>query len=162
MTFGARRLRFGEKGLVLVGVLWLKIILIAIVAIASQNSRLDFKVRVVGTEELRCRWACRAGIEKAVGILNEDPKECDDLTELWSENDEDFNGIALEGCAFSVRVIDEASKLNVNTATKAQLMVVCVALRLDRPDMLLVSSQLLDRRFTESAMTAVGFSLLVL
>ena len=104
------------------GVLWLKIILLAIVAISAQNSRLDFKVRVLGTEELRCRWACRAGIEKAVGILNEDSRESDDLTELWSDNDEDFNDVVLEGCHFAVRVIDEASKLNVNTATKEQLM----------------------------------------
>jgi len=116
------RLTLGENGLVLVGVLWLKIILIAIVAIVVQNSRLDLKVRAVGMEELRCRWACRAGIEKAVGILNEDPRESDDLTELWSDNDEDFNGIGLEMCRFTVRVIDEASKLNINTATKEQLM----------------------------------------
>ena len=73
-------------GLVLVGVLWLKIILLAILALSVQNSRLDLKVRAVGMEELRCRWACRAGMEKAVGILNEDPRECDDLTELWSDN----------------------------------------------------------------------------
>ena len=111
-----------EGGVVLVGVLWLKIILLAIVAISAQNSRLDFKVRVLGTEELRCRWACRAGIEKAIGILNEDPRECDDLTELWSDNDEDFNDVILVGCHFAVRLIDEASKLNINTATKEQLL----------------------------------------
>ncbi|HLB72531.1 MAG TPA: type II secretion system protein GspK [Sedimentisphaerales bacterium] len=139
----------GEKGLVLVGVLWLKIILIAIVAIAVQNSRLDFKVRVIGTEELRCRWACRAGIEKAVGILNEDPKECDDLTELWSDNDEDFNGITLEGCVFSVRVIDEASKLNVNTATKVQLM--------ELPEMLEeIADAIIDWRDSDSTVSGAG------
>ena len=121
-TPGALRLALCERGLVLVGVLWLKIILLAIVALSAQNSRLDLKVRALGTEELRCRWASRAGVEKAVGILNEDPRECDDLTELWSNNDEDFNDIALERCRFTVRVIDQASKLNINTATKEQLM----------------------------------------
>jgi general secretion pathway protein K len=115
--------RCGRRGgLVLVGVLWLQVILIAIVAIVSQNSRLDLKVRAVGIEELRCRWACRAGVEKAVAILNEDPRECDDLSESWSDNDADFNDVSLDMCNFTVRVIDEAGKLNINTATKNQLM----------------------------------------
>ena len=111
-----------EKGFILVAVLWLKVLLIAMVAISARNSRLDMKVRAVRTEELRCRWAGRAGLEKAVGILNEDTKESDSLLDLWSDNDEDFNDIPLEGCRFTVRVIDESSKLNVNVATKAQLM----------------------------------------
>ena len=111
-----------EKGFILVAVLWLKVLLIAMVAISARNSRLDMKVRAVRTEELRCRWAGRAGLEKAVGILNEDTKESDSLLDLWSDNDEDFNDIPLEGCRFTVRVIDESSKLNVNVATKAQLI----------------------------------------
>lgn len=109
-------------GVVLVGVLWLKIVLLAICAIASKNCWIDYKVRTVCVEELRCRWACRAGIEKAVAILNEDPKESDDLTELWSDNEEDFNNVPLEMCNFTVRVIDESSKLNINIVTKDQLM----------------------------------------
>lgn len=104
------------------GVLWLKIILIAMVAILSQNSRLDLKVRAIVIEEFRCRWACRAGVEKAVAILVEDPRECDDLRELWSDNDADFNNVSLEMCNFTVRVIDEAGKLNINSVTKEQLM----------------------------------------
>jgi len=111
-----------RKGLVLVGVLWLKVILVAMVAVLSRSSRLDLKVRAMGIEELRCRWACRAGIEKAVAILNEDTRESDSYADLWSENYEDFNDIPLEGCRFTVQVIDEASKLNINTATKKQLM----------------------------------------
>jgi len=112
----------GKNAVVLVGVLWLKVILLALVAVAMQNSRLDLRIRHLGTEQLRCRWACRAGTEKAVAILNEDTKESDSLVDLWSDNEEDFNNVYLEGCHFSVRVIDEASKLNINTATKDQLM----------------------------------------
>ena len=112
----------GKNAVVLIGVLWLKVILLALVAVVMQDSRLDLRVRHLGTEELRCRWACRAGTEKAVAILNEDTKESDSLTDLWSDNEEDFNGVYLEGCHFSVRVVDEASKLNINTATKNQLM----------------------------------------
>lgn len=111
-----------NKGLVLVGVLWLKVVLIAMVAIVAQSSRLDMKVRVMRTEELRCKWACRAGIEKAIGILNEDTRESDSEMDLWCDNGEDFNDIMLENCRFTVRVIDEASKLNINTVTREQLL----------------------------------------
>lgn len=97
-------------------------ILTIIATSVGQNSRLDTKVSNIRTEELRCRWACRAGIETAIGVLNEDLRESDSLTELWSDNDEDYNDISLERCWFSVKVIDESSKLNINTVTKPQLM----------------------------------------
>ncbi len=111
-----------RKGLVLVAVLWVVVLLMAIVATVGRTSRLDMKVRQIETEELRCKWACRAGIETAIGILNEDTRGSDTLNDYWSDNDEDFNDIALEGCYFTVRVIDEASKLNVNVATRDQLL----------------------------------------
>ncbi len=112
-----------KKALVLVGVLWIVAVLTIIATSVGQNSRLDMKVSTVRTEELRCKWACRAGIEKAIGILNEDLRESDNLTELWSDNDEDFNNVSLERCWFSVKVVDESSKLNINTVTKQQLLV---------------------------------------
>ena len=111
-----------KKALVLVGVLWIVALLTVIATSVGQNSRLDIKVSAVRTEELRCKWACRAGIEKAIGILNEDLRESDCLTDLWSDNHEDFNDISLERCWFSVKVIDESSRLNINTVTKQQLL----------------------------------------
>jgi len=111
-----------KKGLVLVAVLWIVVLLMVIVATVGRSGMLDTRVRLLRTEELRCKWACRAGIEKAVAILNEDTRESDHLLDLWSYNDTDFNNVSLEGCWYNVRVIDEAGKLNINTATKEQLM----------------------------------------
>ncbi len=111
-----------KKGLVLVAVLWLMVVLMAMVAIIGRNSRLDMKVSLLTMEKLRCKWTCRAGIETAIGVLNEDTRESDSLTDFWSDNDEDFNDIALEKCWFTVWVVDEASKLNINTVTKKQLL----------------------------------------
>ena len=111
-----------KKGLVLVAVLWLMVVLMAMVATVGRNSRLDTKVSLLRMEQLRCKWACRAGTETVIGVLNEDTRESDSLTDLWSDNDEDFNDIALEKCWFTVWVVDEASKLNINTATKEQLL----------------------------------------
>ena len=112
-----------KKGLVLVAVLWVVAVLMIIAATVGQTSRLDAKVsRLVRMEQLRCKWSCRAGIETAIGVLNEDFRESDSLTDLWSDNEEDLSNIKLEQCWFDVMVIDEASKLNVNTATKEQLL----------------------------------------
>jgi general secretion pathway protein K len=111
-----------KKGLVLVAVLWLMVVLMAMVATVGRNSRLDAKVSHLRMEELHCKWACRAGIEKAIAVLYEDLRESDCLTDLWSDNAEDFNDIVMEGCVFTVQVVDEASKLNINTATREQLL----------------------------------------
>lgn len=111
-----------NTGLVIVTVLWMIILLGAIVAAICRTSRLDTKVCIAGTEGLHLAWACKAGIDTAVAVLNEDDKESDNLNDLWASNEEDFNDIELDTCIFNVRVIDEAGKLNINTATKKHLL----------------------------------------
>ena len=114
--------KVNNKGLVLVTVLWVVVVLMVIVAVLGRKSRLDTKVCIARIEGTRCKWASRAGIEKAIGVLNEDTRESDCLTDFWSDNEEDFNDILLESCWFTVRVFDESSKLNINTVTKGQLL----------------------------------------
>jgi type II secretory pathway component PulK len=111
-----------RHGLILIAVLWMVAVMTAIVAVVGQTSRLNMKMAMAATDEVRCKWACRAGTENAIAVLNEDLKDSDCLSDLWSDNDEDFNDVAMERCRYSVRVIDEAAKLNINTATKDQLM----------------------------------------
>jgi type II secretory pathway component PulK len=108
--------------LILVGVLWVVMVMTAIAAIVGQTSRLNLKMAAATADELRCQWACRAGTENAIAVLNEDLRDTDCLLDLWSDNDDDFNNVPLERCAYSVRVTDEAGKLNVNTATREQLL----------------------------------------
>jgi type II secretory pathway component PulK len=112
-----------NQGMILVAVLWMIAVMTAIAAIVGQTSRLNMKMAVSATDELRCKWACRAGTESAVALLNEDLRDSDSLLDLWSSNDADFNDVALERCRYTVRVTDEAGKLNINTVTKDQLMV---------------------------------------
>jgi DNA uptake protein ComE-like DNA-binding protein len=116
------RTKCNTKGLVLVTVLWITVVLMVIVAALGRQSRLDTKVTLARLEGVRCKWSSRAGIEKAIGILNEDTRESDCLTDLWSDNEEDLNDVYLQNCWFTVRVVDEASKLNINTVTKGQLL----------------------------------------
>ncbi len=138
-----------KKGLVLVAVLWIVVVMTAIVAIVSQTSRLDLKMAVAAMDEVRCKWACRAGTETAFAVLNEDPKDADCLSDLWSDNDEDFDNVQVERCRYSVRVIDEAGKLNINTATKEQLM----SLRYMEPE---IADAILDWRDRDENPTAEG------
>jgi type II secretory pathway component PulK len=114
--------RSKNKGLVIIAVLWMVVVLMVMIAILGRKSRLDMKVCLARTEAVRCKWACRAGIEKAMAVLNEDETENDGLLDLWSDNPEDFNDVMLDQCFFTVRVIDELSKLNINAITKEQLL----------------------------------------
>lgn len=113
---------YDRKGLILVTVLWVVIILIVILTAVMRTSLLDTKLCFTGAEMLRCKWACRAGVDTAIAVLKEDPTASDSLGDMWSRNDKDFNDVMLEQCLFSVRVVDEAGKLNINTATKEQLL----------------------------------------
>ncbi len=116
------RIVIKKKGLVLVGVLWLVIILTVVISTTGRSSRLDTKVTMSRIEEIRCKWAGRGGVEKALALFNEDDTEADCLTDIWSNNPEDLNDIALERCRLTVRVVDESGKLNVNTATREQFL----------------------------------------
>jgi type II secretory pathway component PulK len=111
-----------KKGLVLVGVLWIVIVLTAIVAILGRKSRMDSKIVLSRTEAVRTKWAARAGIERAVAILNEDEKDIDGIYDLWYSSPEDFNDFQIGNCRYNVIVSDESGKLDINTASFDQLM----------------------------------------
>lgn len=112
----------GLRGMALVAVLWLLMLLTVLVTVLAKTVRLDSYVSRSTTEQVRCRWAMRAGVEKAMALLNDDTKASDTLSDMWHENDADCNDIILDGCILSIRIIDEAGKLSINTATKKQLM----------------------------------------
>lgn len=110
------------RGMALVAVLWLLVLLTVLVTVLAKSVRLDSYVSRGTTEQVRSRWAMRAGVEKAMALLNEDTEASDTLTDLWHDNDADCNDIVLDGCILSIRIIDEAGKLSINTATKKQLI----------------------------------------
>jgi len=116
-TIGSKR-----KGMVLVAVLWTAILLLIIVGSVVQYSRLDMKVSVFSAQTVACKWVSRAGVETVAALLSDDSQISDTLDDLWSNNDEDLVDMPLGRAAFTVRVIDEASKLNVNEATASQLL----------------------------------------
>jgi type II secretory pathway component PulK len=114
--------RANKKGLVIIVVLWVTVLLTIIVASVARNGQLDTKLCVSSIDSVRCKWASRAGIDTAIAVLNEDAKDSDGLMDTWSYNIEEFNNIQIGNSRYSVVVTDECGKLNVNTATREQLL----------------------------------------
>jgi len=113
-----------KVGLVLVGVMWVIVLLTVIMTTVAHTSRLDTRISLASAQRVRCKWANRAGVETAIAVLNDDfaTNYSDSLDDLWASSPADFNDVPLDGCSFTVQVIDEAAKLNINTATEKQLM----------------------------------------
>lgn len=111
-----------RAAMVLVAVMWIVVLLTLIVTVVAQSGMLDTHIAHISAERIRCKWACRAGLETAMAVLAEDESDADSLFDLWSDNVQDFNSVPLDGCMFTVEVVDEASKLNLNTATREQLL----------------------------------------
>ena len=114
--------RMRRRGLVLVMVFWAIMLMAVIVAVAARAGRFDTRISVHGGERVRGRWACRAGIEKAIALLNDDPRAADCLEDFWNDTDGQLTDLVLEDAVCQARVVDEAGKLNVNQATKEQLL----------------------------------------
>lgn len=111
-----------RDGSSLVMVLWTFVLLTVITAVVAQTSRLDTRISAVTGDKLRCKWACRAGMELAIGILNDDDAAYDSREDLWADNPVELKDVAIKGCTFSVDVIDESSKLNINMLNAKSLM----------------------------------------
>ncbi len=138
-----------KKGLVLIAVLWIVIILTVIITGVVRSSRLNVKVSLAAQDSVCRRWAGLGGIETAEAVLREDLTASDSLFDLWNDNERDFNNIQLGNYLFTVKVSDEAGKLNINTATKEQLLVL--------PDMTEeIVSAIMDWRDSDEDQTTGG------
>lgn len=106
----------------LIAALWVSVLMVALVSVAAQMSLLDSRVSQIESEKQRGRWACRAGVETAIALLLEDDRSYDGLTDLWANNPMELENLDFGGAAVTIRVVDTASKLNVNVATREQLL----------------------------------------
>jgi type II secretory pathway component PulK len=118
------RIKHGEekRGMALVAVLWAVILLAALVSVVAKSSRLESRVTLASGERVGGKWACRAGIETAIGLLNDDTTTYDSLMDLWNDATECEDVACGEKFLFTIRVVDEAGKLNINTATSQELL----------------------------------------
>ena len=110
-----------RSALVLVTVLWVFVLMAIVAAGINLTSRLDTKVAMSGVEGKQKLWACKGGLQMAMAVLIEDERDIDGFSDLWYENEEDFNDLEIGEYLCSVVVTDEACKLNINSATRNQL-----------------------------------------
>ncbi|MBN2511745.1 MAG: general secretion pathway protein GspK [Sedimentisphaerales bacterium] len=111
-----------QAGTVLAGVMWMLVVMMAILAVGAQNSRLDSRISLSSVEKIRCRWMARAGAETALAYLKEDLRETDSLLDEWVLDTTELEDVVLYGGTYTVTITDECSKLNINTASAVQLL----------------------------------------
>ncbi|MCP4709340.1 MAG: helix-hairpin-helix domain-containing protein, partial [Planctomycetes bacterium] len=124
-----------RTGLVLVFVLWVLVILAVMVVALALDTRLDSAVRLAAADRVTARWLARAGVARAISEILADNNQNDGPNDSWYDNEDIFDRAPLPGGSFTVfadrflednqsayGVIDEASKLNLNTATREMLM----------------------------------------
>ena len=124
-----------QRGIVLIVVLWVLVLLALLALTLAQNTRLDNAVRASGKDRITARWLARAGVYQAMDAIAGDMGFTDYTHDGWYDNEDAFKDVELEQGRFSVYadrwespgsltkgVCDEASKLNLNTASREALM----------------------------------------
>ena len=114
--------RYARPAMALIAVLWIAALMTALVSVAAQTSLLDSRVSQIENEKHRTRWACRGGVETAIALLLEDDRAYDSLIDIWADNPLELEALDFDGAQVTVQVVDAASKLNVNTASRNQLL----------------------------------------
>ena len=137
------------RGLVLVAVLWVVMLLTVMVTVLAREVRLDSRISMATGEQSLQRWLSRAGLEQATALLNEDLNIGDNLNDIWNDNPDDCNDIVLEGGVFTIEITDQAGNLNINTATRQQLLAL--------PDMTEdIADAIIDWRDTDDEVSGKG------
>lgn len=103
-----------EEGLTLILILWIIAILSITTLSLASYMRLQLRITKNKTERLKAYYIARAGIERAILELRRDTNDYDALNEEWSTNEEAYNSIQFGEGEYSIQVIDEESKLNIN------------------------------------------------
>lgn len=135
-----RRSRANRRhGVALLVVLWVLVLLTLITLSHAGEMRSELRLAVRGAEELQARTLAESAVELAIAALREDDVVGDDLAASWRDDETRFRSIAMEGGRVWVwfgehdpgdgrelrwGVRDEASRLNVNVATRDQLLAI--------------------------------------
>ncbi len=124
-----------QKGIILVIVLWLIVILSAIAVGFGHSMLVEYRIMANQSDKLLTMELAKAGIEEGIAILANDSTEAGMLTSPWHSGESETWTVAFGDGTFtlfndrpeneeeiSYGIMDENSKINLNTATKAVLM----------------------------------------
>lgn len=120
-----------------------------VAVVTARMAMLESRLSQLSVERIRCRWAARAGVETARALLLSDERTSDTLLDIWAQNETDLADVPLPGCRYTAKVVDESSKLNINTVSETTLAYL--------PDMTQeILSSLLDWRDTDEEIRPDG------
>jgi general secretion pathway protein K len=130
MTAPCRR-----RSAVLILVLWAITVLALLAGGLSFVIRQDLAIANIQRDRIVAHWAARAGVEQAIAEAMDDTDGIDTDSDYWFDDPTIFEAIELTTGRFTVRhddyapipaelfgVADEAARLNINVATRDQLM----------------------------------------
>ncbi|HOJ21681.1 MAG TPA: type II secretion system protein GspK [Armatimonadota bacterium] len=129
-TRDARPVRFhtgpvlGEaRGSALVMALILLVLLVTLATAAATTVRLRVRAARANAAEVQCTYLAQAGTHLAEAVLRRDDSSVDSREEEWATlGDHGAEAFPLGTGWFRVEIIDAASRVNINAATKEMLM----------------------------------------
>jgi DNA uptake protein ComE-like DNA-binding protein len=105
------------KGMSLIAVLWMVAILTVLASEFMYSLQLEVKTSRNWNDQVNAYYAAKGGFETAIANLRVDETSYDSLDEDWAKG---FTG-ELNNSIFETNVIDESSRINVNTIDEATL-----------------------------------------
>jgi type II secretory pathway component PulK len=116
--------KIDRRGMALVSVLLMSSLLIALYLRFLDNAGLQARIDSRQESVMQARWAARAGVEYAIGLLFQDRTIADSYTESWkTATDKTLSAPLMFGvCSCTVSVVDESSKMNVNRVEEGALI----------------------------------------
>jgi len=126
---------YRRSGVALVLVLWAIAVLSLLTGGLSFAIRQDLAVCSLQRDRLIAHVLARAGVERAIAAIKDDSPGTDTLDDFWCDDTSSMREVELVGGTFSVMhgshdrmpivrygAADESGKLNVNAATRKQLL----------------------------------------
>jgi len=138
-----------QSGVALVIVLWIIMVLSLLIGGFAFTMYVETQVASYGRKELKAEMLARSGIEVARMqlILNKRTAadaSIDTLQQEWASNDTWYVDHALGDGTYNVKVVDEDSKLPINSVTQAQLHQLLSALGVDASESDIIVDSILD------------------
>lgn len=106
-----------NRGLSLIAVLWIVTILTILASEFMYTLQLEVKASRNWNDQVNAYYSAKGGFETAIAYLRSDETSYDSLDEDWADG---FTG-ELNNTNFNAKMIDESSKINVNTIDEATL-----------------------------------------
>jgi len=123
------------KGIILLVVLWLLVILSSIALGFGHSMLVEYRATVNDMDKMKTMELAKSGIERAIAMLATDTTQTSDLPSSWNADPTQYQDVALGEGTYTMYfpnlsddknvaygVVDENSKININTASKAMLM----------------------------------------